>query len=435
MVSLTVNAATNRISTWGFSYDAAGHLVQWPGGTVTISAEYDVDGRIMGTGYTWGAWEPYYYDARNRRVKTGYTRFQFYGLGGELLGEYERVEGRWAPRMVRERVYFAGLWVGTVEGDGSWSMPNTDRLGSLKYGLRRYPFGDGNESYAYDEYATYRKDHASAHYYAWHRYYSATWGRFSSPDPYVMSGGLTNPQGWNRYSYVANDPVNFYDPTGLVAAAPKFDDPTLVCMLGMPYWLSYDYAFVLCSGGGGWGGAGPVTYPSPGVERGGGGSGNAAAGTSFEQAFNIARRAAREIEKKKKWNKDCEKLLTSLGTSSTSIAEAASRVVFIEAPGSTVLYASLYSNTVLAAAAAAQWKATTIGGYIAANPNTKAIAELNGNRVYLNQKWWGGNYNEDLATVMHELVHNITGLTDSDIERILDIEIGKFSTLLRTNCL
>jgi hypothetical protein len=24
-----------------------------------------------------------------------------------------------------------------------------------------------------------------------------------------MSGGLTNPQGWNRYSYVANDPVNF----------------------------------------------------------------------------------------------------------------------------------------------------------------------------------------------------------------------------------
>ena len=220
MVSLTVDPFTNRISTPGFSYDAAGNLIQWPGGTVTVLASYDADGRIMGIGYTWGAWEPYYYDARNRRVKTGYTRFQFYGLGGELLGEYERVEGRWAPRMVRERVYFAGLWVGTVEGDGSWSMPNTDRLGSLKYGLRRYPFGDGNESYAYDEYATYRKDHASAHYYAWHRYYSATWDRFSSPDPYVMSGGLTNPQGWNRYSYVANDPVNFHDPAGLFRRVP-----------------------------------------------------------------------------------------------------------------------------------------------------------------------------------------------------------------------
>jgi RHS repeat-associated protein len=104
----------------------------------------------------------------------------------------------------------------------SLSLPGTDRLGSLKHGSRRYPFGDGNESYANDEYATYRRDHASAHYYAWHRWYSATWGRFSSPDPYVMSGGLTNPQGWNRYSYVANDPVNFHDPSGLVACGSSF---------------------------------------------------------------------------------------------------------------------------------------------------------------------------------------------------------------------
>jgi len=124
--------------------------------------------------------------------------------------------------MVRERIYFAGQLVGTVDGDGYWSLPGTDRLGSLKHGSRRYPFGDGNESYANGEYATYRKDTASAHYYAWHRYYSATWGRFSSPDPYVMSGGLTNPQGWNRYSYVANDPVNFYDPTGLFPCGSSF---------------------------------------------------------------------------------------------------------------------------------------------------------------------------------------------------------------------
>jgi RHS repeat-associated protein len=99
-------------------------------------------------------------------------------------------------------------------------LPNTDRLGSLKQGSRRYPFGDGNESFANDEYATYRRDHASAHYYAWNRYYSATWGRFSSPDPYVMSGGLTNPQGWDRYAYVVGNPVNFYDPAGLQEQAP-----------------------------------------------------------------------------------------------------------------------------------------------------------------------------------------------------------------------
>jgi len=272
VVSLTVDPFTNRISTFGFSYDAAGHLVQWPGGTVTIGAGYDVEGRMSRVVHNDTEQEKYFYNARNLRVKNKYSPLRVYGLGGELLGEYlSAPAGLGRPQMVRERIYFAGQLVGTVEGDGSWSMPATDRLGSLKQGSRRYPFGDGNESYANDEYATYRKDHASAHYYAWHRWYSATWGRFSSPDPFVMSGGLTNPQGWNRYSYVANDPVNFHDPTGLVAAATKFDDPTLACMLGMPFWLSYDYAFVLCSGGGGWGGAGPVTYPSPGVERGGGG--------------------------------------------------------------------------------------------------------------------------------------------------------------------
>jgi RHS repeat-associated protein len=187
--------------------------------------------------------EQHLYDARNRRVKSGGT-LQLYGLGGELLGEYwPAPAGLGRPQMVRERIYFAGQLVGTVDGDGYWSLPGTDRLGSLKHGSRRYPFGDGNESYANDEYATYRKDTASAHYYAWHRHYSATWGRFSSPDPYVMSGGLTNPQGWNRYSYVANDPVNFYDPEGLVMVVPP--SPPLPPRL-QPSWPSTpDNSFAL----------------------------------------------------------------------------------------------------------------------------------------------------------------------------------------------
>ena len=35
------------------------------------------------------------------------------------------------------------------------------------------------------------------------------------PDPYKGSYTFTNPQSLNRYSYVANDPVNFVDPSGL----------------------------------------------------------------------------------------------------------------------------------------------------------------------------------------------------------------------------
>jgi uncharacterized protein RhaS with RHS repeats len=40
--------------------------------------------------------------------------------------------------------------------------------------------------------------------------------RFDQPDPYDGSYDLTDPQSFNRYSYVGNDPVNFIDPTGLM---------------------------------------------------------------------------------------------------------------------------------------------------------------------------------------------------------------------------
>jgi RHS repeat-associated protein len=50
--------------------------------------------------------------------------------------------------------------------------------------------------------------------YADQRYYNATYGRFWTPDP-ASRADLTNPQTFNQYPYVGNDPVNNADPTGL----------------------------------------------------------------------------------------------------------------------------------------------------------------------------------------------------------------------------
>ncbi|MDQ3816860.1 MAG: hypothetical protein M3247_06760 [Thermoproteota archaeon] len=48
------------------------------------------------------------------------------------------------------------------------------------------------------------------------RRYGSYWSRFSQPDPFDGSYSLTNPQSFNRYSYVGNDPINKTDPSGLV---------------------------------------------------------------------------------------------------------------------------------------------------------------------------------------------------------------------------
>ena len=230
VVSLSINAATNRITTSGFAYNAAGQMTQWPGGTVTLGADYDVDGRLSVVKQDGVSQWRYLYDARNRRVRSSdmsgaMPDYEVYGPGGELLGVYGWFWhlGASSPvfRVEEERIYFAGRVVARLDESGSAIWTRMDRLGTVKT-WQRYPFGEGNESNTNDQYATYPNDRRTGHYYAWNRFYSATWGRFSSPDPYVMSGGLANPQGWNRYSYVGNDPVNFNDPSGLVPCGSSF---------------------------------------------------------------------------------------------------------------------------------------------------------------------------------------------------------------------
>ena len=51
-----------------------------------------------------------------------------------------------------------------------------------------------------------------------YREYHPVWGRWVNPDPAGLAAvNLANPQTWNRYAYVTNNPVALTDPRGLLA--------------------------------------------------------------------------------------------------------------------------------------------------------------------------------------------------------------------------
>ena len=63
------------------------------------------------------------------------------------------------------------------------------------------------------KFTSYERDPESGNDYALARYHLNRLGRFNSPD--LIAGSLVDPQSLNRYAYVANDPVNRTDRSGL----------------------------------------------------------------------------------------------------------------------------------------------------------------------------------------------------------------------------
>ncbi len=207
---LTYDSGTNRINSAGYSYDGAGNLTAMPlpqGASMGLT--YDVFDRLVeadthpANGQT--TTSTMAYDAFGRRIaKTSLGAVYFYDASGRQLTSYlgTFVNGVY--------YYFAGQRL------YNW----TDRQGSLKgfYGTTSYyPYGEdvgtstGNDNYKFAQ--TYR-DSDSGLDYANSRYYASGIGRFLTGDSFDASASTNSPQSWNRYAYVQNDPVNFYDPSG-----------------------------------------------------------------------------------------------------------------------------------------------------------------------------------------------------------------------------
>jgi len=96
----------------------------------------------------------------------------------------------------------------------------TDINGTVTSTVDLDPWGgetasSSNQAFQPHRFTTYERDDNDGDE-AMMRRYTGKWHRFVQPDPYNGSYDFSNPQSFNRYAYVQNDPVNFIDPSGLL---------------------------------------------------------------------------------------------------------------------------------------------------------------------------------------------------------------------------
>jgi RHS repeat-associated protein len=218
-----------------------------------LTSSYNVENQLTQAVHTTNGTELYGYNPFGQRVwkkwATGGEEVFLYGPDGRLLvrlGVWDTYNQSPALFLAASKphIYFAGIRVSSEDLAGVHDRLGTKMesiplwQGVLPYPV--YPYGELRPGNRMTEYATYPRDYTGLDY-AMHRYYSSQIARFTTPDPYMASGGPANPQSWNRYAYVMGDPVNLSDTDGLMpkcvtgATAEPFDDSG--CMMWI-LWLN-----------------------------------------------------------------------------------------------------------------------------------------------------------------------------------------------------
>ena len=224
-----VNAANNQISTAGYTYDAAGNLLS----DGISSYTYDAEGNLIQT--LNGVTNKYTYDALNHEVRYDYISGTTIApseyvpnLSGQISSAWDVNSGLQAFGTT----YWGGMPVeaylanfGTNKAffpHFNWVASKrltTDNTGAVFGVNSALPYGDafmnvsGSRAGIFDDFGGMWDGSSSMH--AQFRDYNPPQGRWHSPDPYDGSYDFSNPQSFNRYSYVLNNPLSSIDSAGL----------------------------------------------------------------------------------------------------------------------------------------------------------------------------------------------------------------------------
>jgi RHS repeat-associated protein len=206
----------------GLGYDAAGNLTNY---TSLGQYVYDQENRLSST-----AGITYTYDGNGERVlksntSTGAAVKRYWSMGGNTLAE-----GDGTGNLTAEYIYFGSKRIARIDMPantvhyylsdhlGSTSIV-ASAAGAIEEESDYYPFGTevvvttGINQY---KFTAKERDVESNLDYMGTRYYGSSVGRFTTPDlKGIALRHLLNPQKLNKYSYVLNSPISFFDPNGM----------------------------------------------------------------------------------------------------------------------------------------------------------------------------------------------------------------------------
>ncbi|MHC8289344.1 RHS repeat-associated core domain-containing protein [Pseudomonas sp. XS1P51] len=233
----------NRLLMQGdrhYDYDAFGNLIRERRGTaqkLVTEYRYDCQHRLVGVTMPDGRYASYHYDAFGRRIaKTvdGNTT-EFFWQGDHLVAESSREHycsyvyepGTFRPLAMLDGkgprqacpFYYQLDHLGTPQeltdfgGEIVWSA-KYDAYGKITH----LAFGGGEQLNQPLRFQGQYFDVESGLHYNRHRYYDPEVGRYLTPDPVKLAGGL------NQYRYALN-PTGWVDPLGLSGNCPQSDKP------------------------------------------------------------------------------------------------------------------------------------------------------------------------------------------------------------------
>jgi len=203
-------------------YDAAGNVTQ------DNMHHYGYDGENRLVSVDSGTTAAYVYDAEGKRVRkttgglsvdyvydlAGAATTEFNATGGWNRGEVY-AGGRHVATYASNTTYFdLGDWVGTERVRTTAAGVKCETVTSLAFGDGQAVTGScGDPSPLH--FTGKQRDAESGLDNFGARYNASNMGRFMSPDPiHIMKQKVTDPQQWNMYAYVRNNPLLLVDNNG-----------------------------------------------------------------------------------------------------------------------------------------------------------------------------------------------------------------------------